>query len=145
MAASHEEVQVLWSSANTITLSDVNYHDSDEFTISADYTDLQVTVRADNAGTPASGDVCEVLFLATSGDVDNAAGANDYPGFTTTTSAQANPIALLDTYVYDPDMTTRVLPAGGSKGKLRVRASGWTSGHNIVVAARLSARKGAIA
>jgi len=123
-----------------------NWYVSDEITLDAADWSAGIAVRADNAGTPASGDQVEVRVLYTNGDVDNGGGANDYPTMNTSgaTGAQGNYLCLLDTYSnYDPDQTYRAVDATAKGVKLAARAYQGAT-RNITLAARLITHRGAV-
>lgn len=136
--ATRSGAAVLWSSAGSVTLSSASRVDSDA--IALDATDVQVMlqVSADNAGTPASGDVVRVYMKLTSGDVLGDSG-DDYD-----TDEHAIPLGTLDTYATntpgeDParrswDITQFL---GAPNVKLSVEAPQGAS-RSIVVKARIA-------
>lgn len=136
--ATRSGAAVLWSSAGSVTLSSASRVDSDA--IALDATDVQVMlqVSADNAGTPASGDVVRVYLKLTSGDVLGDSG-DDYD-----TDEHAIPLGTLDTYSTntpgeDParrswDITQFL---GAPNAKLSVEAPQGAS-RSIVVKARIA-------
>lgn len=147
MAVTKVETQITWSSSNTITLNSNNWVVSDEVSLDdADWEGL-IAARADNAGTPASGDTVEVRILYTAGDVDNGGGANDYPTMNTggSTGAQATRLMVLDTYAnYDPDFKVVPIHVAAKKFKLAARAAqGGT--RNVTCAFRLVTHRNAVA
>lgn len=136
--ATRSGAAVLWSSAGSVTLSSASRVDSDA--IALDATDVQVMlqVSADNAGTPASGDVVRVYLKLTSGDVLGDSG-DDYD-----TDEHAIPLGTLDTYSTntpgeDParrswDITQFL---GAPNAKLSVEAPQGAS-RSVVVKARIA-------
>lgn len=69
MASSRNETQVQWSAANSVTVSSSTVVWSDAFTFNIEDWDAELQVDANNAGTPASGDVCTVYVAYTTGDI----------------------------------------------------------------------------
>ena len=69
MASSRVETQITWSSASSVTVSSATVVTSDAFTFNAEDWDAELQVNADNAGTPASGDTCDVYIAYTTGDI----------------------------------------------------------------------------
>ena len=69
MASTINEQQITWSAANSLTVSSATQQVSDAVTLNVEDWDGSVTVNADNAGTPASGDTCDVYVLWSNGDV----------------------------------------------------------------------------
>src|SRR5574337_1617780 len=126
MASSRVETQIQWGGANTKSLSTTSWFISDAVSFNAEDWEAELQIRAENSGTPASGDTVEIRLLYTVGDLHNGAGADDYPDANTsgTTAALADPATVLDTYNnYDPDGTT-VPPRTSAKGfKLAARAA----------------------
>lgn len=146
MAASRQEIQVTWSAANTKTLNTNNWVVSDEITLNVDDWNAFINVRGDNQGTPASGDEVELRLLPTTGDVDNGAGADDYPDVNTAGSTGSGVLlGVIDTYNrYDPDWVSRRIETAPKKCKLAARAKQGAT-RNIVIAARIATIRGAIA
>lgn len=147
MAASKVETQILWSSSNTKTLNSNNWFVSDEVTLDDSDWDGIIYARADNSGTPASGDTVDIRILYTAGDVDNGGGGNDYADVNTSgsTAARANVLMFLDTYNnYDPDTSAAPINLSGKKFKIAARAPQGGS-RSIVLALRLVTHRGAIA
>ncbi len=77
MASSRNETQITWSSASSVTVSSSTVVWSDAFLFDVEDWEAEVQVNADNAGTPASGDVCNVFIAYTTGDILGDSG-NDY-------------------------------------------------------------------
>jgi len=87
-----------------------------------------VTVKADNGGTPASGDVVEVRILYTNGDTDaEADSADEYD------DPDSVPPVLLDTYQTDPAVVT--LPLMVAKA-YKVHAVSQAASNSITVSAQ---------
>ena len=70
MAVANNEVQVQWSSANSVSVSAGGSQASDAFSFSATAFDAMVTLKADNSATPADGDTVDFYYLPTAGDPD---------------------------------------------------------------------------
>jgi len=139
MASSRVETQVTWSSANTKSLNSNSWFVSDAIPFNAEDWEAELQIRADNSGTPASGDTVEVRILYTAGDVDNGGGADDYPDVNTSgsTAARAELAAFLDTYSnYDPDGITVPLRTSAKGFKVACRAAQGAT-RAITVALRL--------
>lgn len=77
MAATRNETQITWSSASSVTVSNATVVWSDPLLFHVDDWEAEVQVNADNAGTPAAGDVCDVYIAYTTGDILGDSG-NDY-------------------------------------------------------------------
>ena len=136
MASTINESQITWSSASSITVSSATQQTSDAVTLNVEDWDASIQVSADNAGTPASGDTCDVYVLWSNGDVLGDTG-NDYD-----TSEHAQFMGRLDTYSTntpgeDPARRTWPLNVSGKTAfKLAVTCAQAAS-RNIVVRARL--------
>jgi len=105
MAIANNEIQVQWSSANSVSVSAGGSQTSDAFSFSATAFDAMVTLKADNNGTPASGDRVEIYALQSCGDPDGAS-ATEYPAG----AGDGVLLAVLDTYANDPMIKTVSLP-----------------------------------
>ena len=69
MASSINETGVTWSAAASVTVSSATVVASDAITLNAEDWDASLQVNADNSGTPASGDVCDVYVAWSNGDI----------------------------------------------------------------------------
>jgi hypothetical protein len=127
MALANNEIQVQWSGANSVSVTAAGTQTSDVFPFSQTAMDAMITVKADNAGTPASGDTVEFYLLATCGDPDGAA-SDEFPS----NSGDGLLLAVLDTYVGNPSVKTVACPMAKS-GKLLARNN--SSGRAITVSA----------
>jgi hypothetical protein len=112
---------------------------SDEFLFNADDHEAELSVSADNAGTPASGDIVNVAIAYTSGDILGDSG-NDYA-----TQEHAEPVAALDTWATntpgeDPARLSVPLRMAPTGFKVVVQAPQGAS-RNIVVRARVVTRR----
>lgn len=136
MASSVNETGVAWSSSASVTVSSSTVVWSDPITLNVEDWDGSLQVNADNAGTPASGDVCDVYVAWTNGDVLGDSG-DDYDSV-----EHAEFVGRLDTYTSntpgeDPARRTWPLQVSGKKG-LKVGVSCPQAGsRNVVVRARL--------
>jgi hypothetical protein len=127
MALANNEIQVQWSGSNSVSVGAAGSQTSDVFTFSQTAFDAMITLKADNAGTPAAGDTVEFYLLATCGDPDGA-GSDEFPP----NSGDGLLLAVLDTYVNDPAVRTVACPIAKS-GKLYARNN--SSGRAITVSA----------
>lgn len=94
--ASRVDTAITFSSAASVTISSATVVTSDAFTFNVDDWDGEVMVSANNQGTPASGDVCDVYIAYTAGDVLGDTGDD----FATTKSAEF--LFRLDTFSTNP-------------------------------------------
>jgi len=128
MAVANNEIQVQWDSGNNSkSVTAGGTATSDPFSFSATAIDALVTLKADNAGTPASGDTIEFYLLATCGDPDGAS-TDEYPA----DSDDGILLAVLDTYANDPAVKTVSCPVAKG-GKLHARSN--ASSNAITVSA----------
>lgn len=86
------QTQILWSSASSKSLNSTSRFDSDPVTVAAGEIVHKLQIRADNSGTPASGDTVDVYIVLTTGDILGDSG-DDYG-----TAEHAVWVAKLDTY-----------------------------------------------
>lgn len=130
------ETQIQWSAADLVTLNTNNRVDSDAVALNVEDWRGAVQISADNAGTPASGDVVDVYVKWTAGDVLGDTGA-DYD-----TDEHAEWLCRLDTYPSntpgeDPARKTVPLAVAGKTGlKLSVVAAQGAT-RSVVLRARL--------
>lgn len=142
MANTYQDTQVTWSSASSLTVSSSTVVSSDAFTVGTDDWDGSVTLSADNAGTPASGDVCDWYVAWTNGDIlGNGGDAYD-------TTEHAEFLTRLDTYSTntpgeDPARRTVTLNVSGKKGFKLLASCPQAGSRNIVIRARFGAHRGA--
>lgn len=138
MASTKEANPVLWSTSATKTLSDNNWAVSDEFTLNTEDWDDHLWIKADNQGTPASGDTAQIKFLANDG-------SNNYNSPSGASSPQNVHLTTLDTYNnLDPDGTLVKIPAVAGKFKIAAKGN-QTATRNIVLTIVCLTRRGAIA
>ena len=112
MAVANNEIQVEWDSGNASkSINAGGAASSDAFAFSTTAIDAMITVKADNAGTPASGDTVEFYLLATCGDPDGSS-SDEYP----VDNEEGILLAVLDTDANDPAVKTVTCPiAKGAK------------------------------
>jgi hypothetical protein len=127
MALANNEIQVQWSGANSISVGSGGNQMSDAFSFSQTAIDAMITLKADNAGTPASGDTVEFYLLATCGDPDGA-DADEFPA----NNNDGILLAVLDTYTNNPSVRTVACPIAKG-GKLF--AKNCSAGRTITVSA----------
>ena len=136
MASSIQETGVTWSSADSVTVSSATVVWSDPITLNAEDWEGSIQLNADNAGTPASGDVCDVYVAWSNGDVLGDSG-DDFD-----TTEHAEPVGRLDTYATntpgeDPARRTWSINVSGKKA-LKVGVScPQAASRSIAVRARL--------
>lgn len=136
MASSHVETQITWSAAASITLSAATQTDSDTFSLNDETWEASIEISADNAGTPAAGDVVDVYLKRSTGDVLGDTG-DDYE-----TNEHAMFLCRLDTVAAntpgeDPARRVIDIPTSAKKVRLSVVAPQAAS-RNIVVRARIN-------
>lgn len=137
MASSVNETGVTWDTGSASkTVSSSTVVASDAVTFNAEDWDASLQVSADNAGTPASGDVCDVYVAWTNGDILGDS-VDDYD-----TNEHAQYMGRLDTYSTntpgeDPARRTFALPISGRKGCKVLVSCPQAGTRNIVVRARI--------
>lgn len=92
MASSITESQVLWSGLSSVTVSAASIVWSDQIVLNSEDWNGSIQVMADNAGTPASGDVCDVYVGWSNGAVSGG-GSNDFD-----TNVHSEFVMRLNTY-----------------------------------------------
>ena len=70
MALTISETQVEWSTSDSVSVTSGSNQTSDEVSVTQTSIARELKVKADNAGTPASGDTIEIKILINAGDVD---------------------------------------------------------------------------
>lgn len=136
MASSINEQQVLWSSADSKTVSANAIQWSDPITLHVEDWDGSVQVSVDNQGTPASGDTCAVYAGWSNGDVLGDSG-DDFDS-----DEHAEYLDVIDTYGSntpgeDPARRTIPLRPSGKKAFRLGVLCAQAASRNIVVRARL--------
>lgn len=127
MALSNTEIQVKWSNNDSVSVTAAATSTSDAFTFATGASEAMITLKADNAGTPASGDVVEFYLAASCGDPDGAS-TEEYP----TNVAHMIYLGTIDTYKQDAECLTVALPVA-VKGK--IVAKNTAASNAIVVSA----------
>lgn len=124
------ELQVQWSTNNSQSISSGSNATSDAVTFSSDMKAASVQFKANNNGTPASGDTVDFYVLYTNGDPDGT-GGDEYD------DAEVAAIAMqLDTNTVDPAKVTVPLLAA-AKG-CKIYASSNASSNGITVSATIT-------
>lgn len=128
MAVSVTEVQVTWpTAANSTSVSAASSVTSETATLDGSTISRSIQLKADNAGTPASGDTVDFYALYTLGDPDGA-GADEYD-----TAGHAAFLGRIDTNTEDPGiLTVEILPT--AKG-VKIYAVNNSGGRAITVSA----------
>lgn len=117
MALGNTEIQVQWSSSDSKSVTAATTEASDVFTYAAGASEAMVTLKADNAGTPASGDTVDFYLAASCGDPDGAS-TEEYPA----NVAHMIYLGTIDTYTQDAECLTVVLPVT-VKGKIVAKSN----------------------
>jgi len=104
MAITHTETRIQWSSSDTTSITSGSNATSDAVTVDATTFQASVTLKADNASTPASGDTIDVWLLGSAGDPDGT-GTHEYA-----TTEQGLFIGTLDTNADDAAIRTFQIP-----------------------------------
>jgi hypothetical protein len=136
MASSIVETQVTWAAAASVTVTSATVVQSDAITLNIEDWDASVQISADNAGSPASGDVCDVYVLWSNGDVLSD-GGDDFD-----TAEHAQLLGRLNTFTTDtpgedPARKTFVLEASGKKALKLAVSCPQAASRSIVVRARM--------
>lgn len=129
MAVSKSSTQVLWSTANYISVSASSNSTSDAHTFDSTSVSAMISMKADNDGTPSSGDTIDFYLLYTTGDPDGA-GADEYD-----TAGHGMHVGVLNTNSEDPVRKTVEIPVS-AKG-FKVYAVNNSSGRAITVSAEI--------
>lgn len=127
MAITKAEVQITWAAANSQSVAAGGNATSDAFTFNAAAFSAMLTVKADNNGTPASGDTVDFYLLYTTGDPDGAS-TDEYDSTT-----QGTYLGQLDTFVTDPAQRTITVNPSAKGGKIYAVNS--SAGRAITVSA----------
>ena len=100
MGLSTETNQVTWSAANTKSVAASGTEDADDYTFDVTCSRAMLQIKADNSGTPASGDIAN-LYAALKGDPDQDT-TDEYDSVQTF-------VTSLDTY-NDADPAVKSMP-----------------------------------
>jgi len=135
MAITGNEVQVQWNSgSNYYSISASGNYTSDVANLNTAAFDGMIELKADNDGTPASGDTVDFYIQYTSGDPDGS-GSDEYD-----TDEHSIFLAQLDTNVEDPAITH--VPVNTAADHFQVYAVNNSSGRAITVSATMTEKRG---
>lgn len=129
MSLSQTEQQLLWSTANSVSVASGGNQTSDEIAHNNDAFQAKIQLKADNDGTPASGDIVDFYLLESLGDPDGAS-ADEFA-----VAAQGRWLATLDTNANDPAEKVVWIPGPLYKSKLYAVNS--STGRAITVSATI--------
>ena len=139
MASSINEQQVLWGGLSSKTVTSATLVWSDEIAFNVEDWNGSVQVNADNAGTPASGDVCDVYVAWSNGDVLGDSG-NDFD-----TAAHSEFVMRLNSYSTsggeDPSIKTVPLSISGKRAMKIGLSCPQAATRNFVVRARVATQR----
>ena len=141
MAITRAQTQVTWAAANTKSVTSATEVVSDIVTLDPTCVALTITVSADNAGTPASGDTAVWRIQWSTGDVLADTG-DDYD-----TSEHAMYLTTLDTYATNTpgeDPARRSVPVPVNAQKFKLACTCINAGtRNVTIAARIEEQRAA--
>lgn len=130
MAISKTKSQILWGGSSTIAVAAAGNSTSDAQAISDNAVSAGLVIKADNAGTPASGDELSVKILYTHGDPDaDPDVADEYD-----TAANAGIVAVLDTNAEDPVVVS--IPIAVAATGFKVYVSNGAASNSLTVSAQ---------
>lgn len=136
MAITKSRTQVEWSAADSLSIAAAGSGTSDAFTINDASFRESIMVKADNDGTPASGDYVDIFFNATLGDPDvDPDSADEYA-----TTTYGEYLGKLDTFVTDPCIGVFAIPFTCKGGKLYILNR--SAGRAITVSAQIEEQRG---
>lgn len=130
MALTRVENQVTWSASNSVSVTSGSNQTSDAVSLDATCVQSAITCKADNAGTPAAGDIINFYWASSAGDPDGA-GTIEYP----TDVVNMIHLCRIDTNDTDADSKTVSLPNVPYRGK--VYALSGASANAITVSATI--------
>lgn len=131
MAISKNRQQIEWSSSDSTSVSSGSTATSDAVTPSATVFRGSVQIKADNGGTPASGDTLDVYILYTTGDPDADPDSSDEYD----TAAHGEYLFELDTNAEDPAIKTAEINVACKGFKIYVENN--ASSNSITASAQL--------
>lgn len=138
MSSTKPETQITWpTSQASVTVNTAALTWSETVPLNVEDWEGVIQVSADNAGTPAAGDVCNVYIGYTSGDVLGDSGA-DFD-----TDKHAAFLMQLDTYSTngeDPARKSAPIRTGATGYRLGVQCP-QAATRNIVVRARMTTHR----
>jgi hypothetical protein len=136
MAITKTEVQVTWPTAvNSKSVAASGNQTSEEATLDATAIAGLLVMKADNDGTPASGDTIDFYILENAGDPDGA-GSDEF-----VTTGHGRFLGQLDTNGEDPAIIARDISVVGKSFKLYVENN--SGGRAITVSATLYEQRAA--
>lgn len=136
MAVASNELQILWSSSASVSVTAGSNQTSDAISFSATAFAALITLKADNAGTPASGDTVDVYACISAGDPDGAS-TSEYP----LDDSHGIFLGCLDTYTpgEDPAVMSVSIPVGVS---IKIYAASNAASNAITVSACINEKTG---
>lgn len=141
MAITRNQTQVTWSSASTLSVTSATEVVSDVITLDDTCVALSITLSADNAGTPASGDTAVWRIQWSNGDVLANTG-DDYD-----TSEHAQFLVQLDTFATNTpgeDPARMSVPVSPTSKKFRLACTCVNAAtRNVTIAARIDEQRAA--
>jgi len=135
MAITHVQGQVLWSTASSLSVTSATEVVSDVFPLDDSCVAFDLSVSANNAGTPASGDTAIFKILWSTGDILGDTG-DDFD-----TSEHAELVATIDTFTTNtpgenPGRRTVFFPLTARKFKITCTCANAAT-RNITIRARV--------
>ncbi len=134
MALTNTETQIQWSASDTQSVTNGSNNTSDAYTFDATAISASVSMKADNAGTPASGDTITFYALYSNGDTDNTGGSDEYD-----TTEQGHVLAVVDTNADDPAQKTAQLDV--TRKGCKIYAVSGASSNSIEVSCRVTEKR----
>lgn len=135
MALTNTETQVTWSASDTQSVTSGSNATSDAVTFNATSISASISMKADNAGTPASGDTITFYALYSNGDTDNT-GGDEYD-----TTTQGHVLAVVDTNADDPAQKTAQLDV--TRKAVKIYAVSAAASNSITVSCRITDKRSA--
>lgn len=139
MPVTRQDLQVQWAAADDKAVAAGTAEESDLHSVDASCVNAQISLKANNTGTPADGDTVDVYLLQSSGDTDNAANTTDEHD----TPAHARHLFRLDTHDTgdgdNPARVTVLLPIPQKNFKLRAVSNAGTN--SITVSAKITEQR----
>ena len=136
MALTNTETQVTWSASDTQSVTSGSNATSDAVTFNATSISASISMKADNAGTPASGDTITFYALYSNGDTDNTGGSDEYD-----TAEQGHVLAVVDTNADDPAQKTAQLDV--TRKGCKIYAVSGAASNSITVSCRITDKRSA--
>lgn len=137
MAITRTESQVTWpTAANSKAVAAAATEVSEITTLDATCVKAAITCKADNAGTPAAGDIITFYAATTVGDPDGA-GTDEYP------ADVANMEILCKIDTNDTDADSKTVPFPAVPQKIKVVAVSGASSNSITVSCTIEEMRAA--